>query len=116
MTLRADNPMMRALTMLLSFEVIVFLLALPGMLLVDHRDTGLSIAVVVLASVLAIVAAARCKAGWGQWLGWFVQVVAIAMGLMTSMMYAVGIIFGFIWVMCIVLGRKIENSPGVAKQ
>lgn len=116
MILRADNPMMRALTMLLSFEVIVFLLALPGMLLVDHRDTALSIAVVLGASVLAVVAAARCRAGWGQWLGWLVQVLAIAMGVMTSMMYAVGVIFMFIWVMCIVLGRKIENSPGVAKQ
>lgn len=111
MILRSDNPMLRALSMLLYFEVVVFLLALPGMLLVDHRDTGLSIAVVSVASVLAIVAGARCKAGWGQWLGWVVQIIAIAMGTMTSMMYAVGVIFAIIWVMCIVLGRKMEKTP-----
>lgn len=111
MTLRSDNPMIRALVMLLYFEVVVFLLALPGMLLVDNRDTGTSIAVVAVASVLAVVAGARARTTWGQWLGWVVQLVAIAMGLMTSMMFAVGIIFGFIWVMCIVLGKKVEATP-----
>lgn len=116
MILRSDNPMLRALMMLLYFEVVVFLLALPGMLLVDQRDTALSIVAVAVASVLALVAGARAKTAWGQWLGWFVQVVAIAMGVLTSMMYAVGIIFAFIWVMCIVLGKKMENSPGAAKQ
>lgn len=110
MTLRADNPMMRALVMTLWFEVIVFWLAFPGMLLVDHRDLTLSLVVVVAGSVLAIAAARGAKKGWGQWLGWVVQVVAIAMGLMTSMMFAVGVVFALVWVMCIVLGRKIETQ------
>ncbi|MGA4669569.1 DUF4233 domain-containing protein [Propionibacteriaceae bacterium Y1923] len=113
MILRSDNPMMRALVMTLWFEVIVFWLALPGMLLVDHRDTTLSIAVVTAGSVLAIAAARGAKKGWGQWLGWLVQVAALAMGFMTSMMFAVGVVFALIWVMCIVLGRRLETqAPG----
>lgn len=114
MILRSDNPMIRALVMLLSFEAIVFLLALPGMLLVDHRDTATSIAVVCVGVVLAIIAAARGRTVWGQWLGWAVQAYGIAMGLLTSMMYAVGIMFLVIWVMCVVLGKKLENRPGTA--
>lgn len=108
--LRADNPMNRALGMLLVFQAIVFGLSLPGMLLVDHRPTGLSIAVVVVAAVLAIAASSGLKKGWGHPLGWLVQAIGIALGAMTSMMYAVGVVFAIIWVTSFVLGRKIENK------
>lgn len=106
--LRPDNPMNRTLQVTLIFEVIVFALAFPGMLLVDDVALAPALAVVLAASLLAIAAAGGLKKSWGHPLGWLVQFVAVAMGLLTSMMYAVGIIFLAIWVMSIVMGRKLE--------
>ena len=41
-------------------------------------------------------------------LGWLAQAVLIGLGLLTPWMYAMGIIFGLIWVTCMVLGKRIE--------
>ena len=116
MILRSDNPMVRSMVALLAFEVIVFILALPGMLLVDDVATAPAVAVTVVGSVLSVVAAMRARRPWGQVLGWIIQVALIGMGLLTSMMFAVGVVFALIWVMLVVLGRRIENSPGAAQQ
>ncbi|MGD7733866.1 DUF4233 domain-containing protein [Propionibacteriaceae bacterium G57] len=116
MILPPTNPLLRAMAMTLWFEVIIFILALPGMLLIDHRDTALSITIVVVACVAAVVAAMRVKRPWGQVLGLVVQAGAIAMGLMTSMMFAVGIIFAVVWLMCVILGRRLESQAAARDQ
>lgn len=107
--LAADNPMNRALQTLLVFEVVVFGLALPGMVLVDDVPLTPALAAVLAGAVLALAASAGLKRSWGHALGWVVQVVGIAMGLLTAMMYAVGIVFAVIWVTSMVLGRRIET-------
>lgn len=114
MRLRRDNPMNRALAMILSFEVLVFLLAFPGMVLVDHVSTWVAGVAVGAAAVLALVAARALRLPWGHALGWLVQVAAVALGLLTSMMYAVGIIFAVIWATSMVLGRRIEQRQDQA--
>lgn len=101
--------MNRTLQLLLIFEVIVFGLAFPGMVLVDDVGTWPALAAVLAACVLAIIASGGLNKSWGHPLGWVVQLVGVAMGLLTSMMYAVGIVFLGIWAMCIVLGKKIEE-------
>lgn len=97
--------------MILIFEVLVFLLALPGMVLVEHLDWTPVLLAVGAASVAAILASGGLTKSWGYPLGWLVQLGAVAMGLMTSMMYAVGIVFLAIWVMSFVMGRRIEQRP-----
>lgn len=103
--------MNRTMQLTLIFEVLVFLLALPGMVLVDHVAWTPALLAVGGASVGAILASGGLKKSWGYPLGWLVQIGAVAMGLMTSMMYAVGIVFLAIWVMSFVMGRRIEQRP-----
>ena len=108
--LQPTNPMIRTLQMVLIFEVVVFGLAFPGMLLVDHMDATRAGAAVGTAVLLSVLALAGLKKSWGQPIGWAVQVVAVVMGGLTSMMYAVGGMFLVIWVTSMILGKKIEKN------
>ncbi|MFZ0529437.1 MAG: DUF4233 domain-containing protein, partial [Propionicimonas sp.] len=45
----------------------------------------------------------------GYPLGWLTQVVAVALGFATPMMFAVGGMFALLWVVCFILGRRIEQ-------
>ena len=40
------------------------------------------------------------------------RLVAIGFGFATEMMFVVGGMFALLWVVCFVLGRRIETTPG----
>lgn len=109
MRLQPTNPMNRAMAVTLFSEVLVFLLAFPGMILVDHRSTLWSAVVVGVGCVMAVVAGVNLRKPWGYPLGWLTQLAGIAMGFMTAMMFGVGIIFLVIWAACFVMGKRIED-------
>ncbi len=46
---------------------------------------------------------------FGIWLGWVLQAVLIAAGLLVPMMYFIGAIFLAIWVYCFVAGRRLDR-------
>lgn len=111
MRLKPDNPMNRAVLSVLIFEVIVFWLGFPGMIMLDDVALVPALVAVSVASLLAIVSAVLLKRPAGYPLGWLTQLVGISLGFLTPMMFAAAGIFALIWVTCIVLGRKIENTP-----
>lgn len=110
MRLSPDNPMNKAMVSLLVFEVIVFWLAFPGMLLVSSRSLTVSIVASTLASLLALAAALTLRRPYGYLLGWLTQVVGIALGFLTPMMFLVGLIFAVIWITSFILGRRLEDA------
>lgn len=113
MTLRPGNPMTRVLVVLLVFEIVVFLLAIPGMIQVDDRSVGLSIGIGGAAMALAGAAAATLRRPVGWVLAWATQVVAVALGLPTPWMYAMGALFALLWAVSFVLGKRLERAnPG----
>lgn len=113
LTLPAGNPMTKVVVSFLAFEVIVFGLTIPGMILVS----GISVAMSVVVGCIGMVASILCAVGvprtWGYLLAWALQIFGILLGLATPMMYAVGIVFAAIWVSIIVLGRRIDGNPEV---
>ncbi|MGJ6981528.1 DUF4233 domain-containing protein [Aestuariimicrobium soli] len=109
--LSADNPMNRAMLSLLVFEVIVFGLGIPGMLLLDDVPVAVAVGATSAAIVLAIAAAGTLRRPIGYPLGWLTQVAGLALGFLTPMMFAASGIFALVWVGCFVLGRRIENTP-----
>ncbi|QQY14415.1 DUF4233 domain-containing protein [Cutibacterium avidum] len=113
LTLPAGNPMTKVVVSFLAFEVIVFGLTIPGMILVS----GISVAMSVVLGCIGMVASILCAVGvprtWGYLLSWALQIFGILLGLATPMMYAVGIVFAAIWVSIIVLGRRIDGNPEV---
>lgn len=111
--LRTGNPMTRVLVVLLVFEILVFLMAIPGMIQVEDRSVGLSIGVGGAAMALAAAAAATLPRPVGWVLAWATQVAGVALGLFTPWMYPMGLAFGLLWSVSFILGRRIERvNPG----
>ena len=70
-----------------------------------------------IALIVALVLTARLlRYSWGVWLGWLLQVVLIAIGLVLPVMYFIGTGFAAIWVYCFVKGRQIDIAKRAAQE
>ena len=105
-----SNPMRVVLLTVLIFEVIVFGLAVPVMILVSGVAPGLAATCGGAAAVLASAAAAVLRKPVGYLLGWLTQPVGILLGLLTPAMFVVGAMFAGLWVLSFVLGRRLETQ------
>jgi uncharacterized membrane protein len=61
--------------------------------------------------IVALVATGRLlRRPWGVWVGWALQVVLFATGVVLTAMYFVSIAFIAIWMYCFVKGRQIDRQ------
>jgi hypothetical protein len=60
--------------------------------------------------VLLVLAAGAVRFAWGQALGWVLQGVLIATGLILPVMFFIGAGFAAIWVFCFVKGRQLDAA------
>lgn len=111
MRLQPTNPLRSALMSVLVFEVVVFWLAFAGMVQISEVPLATAAIWTGVASLLALAGAVGLRRGWGYWFGWAAQVAAIALGLLTPWMYAMGIVFALIWIMSFVLGKRLDARP-----
>jgi hypothetical protein len=115
-SLSAGNPMRVVLQTVLIFEVIVFGLAIPGMILVSEVPAAVAAGFAGGAALLAIAAAALLRSQVGYVLGWAVQCAGLALGFLATTMFIVGAVFAAVWVMSFVMGKRLdsrmETSPG----
>ena len=109
-TLSASNPMRVVLLSVLIFEVIVFGLAVPVMIFISNVALGMAMGFAGGAAVLALVAAGMLRKPTGYVLGWLTQVVALALGALTPMMFLVGALFAGLWVFTFVLGKRLDAA------
>ena len=110
MTLSRGNPMRVVLLSVLIFEVIVFGLAIPVMILIGNVAPGAASGFGGGAALLAILAAGTMRRSAGYYLGWAAQLVGIALGFLTSTMFIVGVMFAAIWVISFVLGKRLDEA------
>ncbi len=110
MSLSAGNPMRVVLLSVLLFEFLVFALAIPVMILISEVPPGPAAGFGGGAALLALVAAGTMRKPSGYPLGWLTQVIAIALGLLTSIMFVIGIMFAAIWVTSFILGRRLDQA------
>jgi hypothetical protein len=47
---------------------------------------------------------------WGVWLGWVLQAVLLATGIVLPLMYLVAAVFVAIWIFCFVRGRQLDSA------
>jgi hypothetical protein len=109
-TLSPGNPMRVVLLSVLIFEVIVFGLAIPVMILIGNVAPGAAGGFGGGAAALALLAAGALRRPVGYYLGWVTQVVGIALGFLTSTMFIVGVMFAAIWVISFVLGKRLDGA------
>lgn len=63
------------------------------------------------ALILALVVTARLvRYPWGVGLGWLLQAVLLATGILLPVMYLVAAIFIGIWIFCFVKGRQLDAA------
>ena len=110
MRLHPQNPMARVMLSILIFEAIVCGLAVAGMIQVEAMPAAKSALLGGGGALLALVAAGLLRTPVGYPLGWLTQVVVVALGLATPMMFVVGGMFGLLWVVVFILGRRIQAS------
>ncbi|WP_370566203.1 DUF4233 domain-containing protein [Cryobacterium sp. BB736] len=64
--------------------------------------------------LLLIIAAAYARFPWAIWLGWAMQAVLIALGLVLPVMYAIGAGFAAIFIYCFLTGRRLDRQNNSA--
>lgn len=108
------NPMRVVLLSTLLFEVLLYALAIPVMILVSSAPALPAALCGSAAAVLALAAAGLLRRPLGYPLGWLAQPAGILLGLLTPAMFVVGAMFTALWVVSFVLGKRLDarSAPG----
>jgi hypothetical protein len=61
-------------------------------------------------AVLCLLAAGLLGRPGGYWLGWAVQVLSIALGVLTTPMFFLGVLFTVLWATAYVLGTRMDQE------
>lgn len=96
----------------LVMETVVIWLAIPVALAVDHARPGqVGVAGVVLAvAALVLAGLARRHLSWTLVGGSVLQALVIAAGVIVPVMYFLGAVFAALWVIGIMLGRRVAAA------
>jgi hypothetical protein len=111
LALTPKNPMRVVLLSVLLFEVIVFALAIPVMILVSHTAALPAALSGSAAALLALVGAGLLRKPLGYPIGWVAQLAGILLGFLTPAMFIVGGMFAALWVVSFVLGKRLDARP-----
>ena len=114
MTLRPGNPMRVVLLAILLFEVVVYGLAIPVMILVSDVSAVYAAVLGGGAALLALVAATLMRRPAGYVVGWITQLVGVALGFLTTAMFLVGAMFLGLWVITFILGKRLDAHAAAA--
>ena len=60
--------------------------------------------------LLLVLTAGLLRYRWGVWLGWLLQAVLIATGILLPIMFLIGAGFAGLWVYCFIKGRDIDRQ------
>jgi hypothetical protein len=60
--------------------------------------------------VALVLTAGLLRFPWGVWLGWVLQAVLVATGILLPVMYFIAAGFVAIWVYCFIKGRQIDKE------
>lgn len=100
----------RLCSAILGLEAVALALVTPVLIALDRMVTGAALMVGLGLMVLCIVGAAVMAKPAGIWIGWFVQVAAIALGFWVAPMFVLGAIFALLWFGAIRLGGRIDRD------
>lgn len=101
---------------ILSFEAIVLGLSTPVLVTVRDVGTAKGLSIGLGLMVLCILTAGMLRREWAYWLGWLIQVAAIALGLEIQAMFFLGVIFFVLWLTAYLLGGRIDADRANAER
>lgn len=98
----------------LALEGIVVGLSTPVMVTLGDVQLSTALLVGVGLAVVCLVLAGMLRSEAAYVAGWVVQIGAIALGLLTPVMFFLGALFALLWATAYLLGRKIERERAAA--
>ena len=93
---------------ILLFEAIAFGLSTPVLFSLTTASTAVVLLVGPGLTIGCLVVAGLLRFRFAYWLGWALQVAAIAAGVLVPAMFFLGAIFLALWTTAYVLGHRIE--------
>lgn len=113
-TAQQRSPRRGMCAAILCLEAISLGLVTPVLVTINDVPLGQALWIGLSLTVSCIVTAGLLRAEWAYWLGWVIQVAAVAVGFLVPMMFVVGGIFALLWGIAYFLGRKIERERAAA--
>ncbi|MEP6666637.1 MAG: DUF4233 domain-containing protein [Nocardioidaceae bacterium] len=104
--MRSPRRMMCA--SVLGFECIVLGLMTPVLITVENVSQAASLVIGLGLAVAAVLTAGLLRYEWAYYVGFAIQVAALAVGIVIPAMIVLGLIFGALWTTAYVLGKKID--------
>jgi hypothetical protein len=98
----------------LALEAITLGLTTPVMITIADVPAKAALSVGLGLMVACLVVAGLLRREWGYLLGWVIQLWAIALGLVVTIMFVLGPVFALLWGSAYFLGRKIEREREAA--
>lgn len=98
----------------LSLEAVTLGLTTPVLITIVEVPPGLALAVGLGLALACVLLAGMLSRPWAYGLGWAVQIVAIALGLVIPVMFLLGPVFAALWAGAVLLGDKIERERAQA--
>jgi hypothetical protein len=95
---------------ILVLEAIVLGLTTPVLFSLTDADTTAVLLIGPGLTVLCLLVAGLLRFRFAYWLGWAIQVAAIAVGFVVGTMFFLGAVFLALWVTAYVLGARIEDE------
>ncbi|MGY2874199.1 putative membrane protein [Marmoricola sp. URHA0025 HA25] len=99
---------------ILLLEAVVLGLSTPVLISVESVDTARALWVGLGLTVACVLVTGLLRFGWAYWLGWAIQVAALALGFEVGAMFVLGTVFLALWLTAVRLGRTIDRDRAAA--
>lgn len=114
MSERDKSPRRSMCAAILSLEAITLGLTTPVMISISDVDPSLALSTGLGLAGAAVITAGLLRSEWAYWLGWAIQICAIALGFLTPLMWFLGPLFALLWGSADRLGRRIDRERAEA--
>lgn len=95
---------------MLSLEAVILALAVPVMIAVEDVDKPLALSLGLGLALLCILTAGSLRRPQAYLVGHAIQLGAIALGFLVTIMFFVGAMFAALWFGAFFLGKRIEED------
>ena len=95
-------------------SIVIFFGALVGRGFAGNDSSSTPFVALSLLALACLVAAGLVRRPGGVAIGWVVQALTVASGLLVTAMFGVALIFLALWVLCLRVGRRIDAQEARA--